>query len=123
MRGPVVASAALGVMTIIRRSGEVFGTIYSAAVPARNGSNGAAIGAYITLVAPLWERFIFFGSDRGDLALLQNLEERLITKNDLRQFLEAVLAAVRDPLQSRPLSLPPWMGTFPWWSQPAVHPS
>jgi len=51
-------------------------------------------------VAPFWERFIFFGGDRADLALLQNLEERLITQNDLRQFLEAVLAAVRDHLQS-----------------------
>jgi len=28
------------------------------------------------------------------------LEERLITQNDLRQFLAAVLAAVRDHLQS-----------------------
>jgi hypothetical protein len=54
----------------------------------------------ITLVAPLWERLIFFGRDRADLALLQNLEERLITQNDLRQFLESVLAAVRDHLQS-----------------------
>ncbi len=54
----------------------------------------------ITLVAPLWERLIFFGRDRADLALLQNFEERLITQNDLRQFLESVLAAVRDHLQS-----------------------
>jgi hypothetical protein len=54
----------------------------------------------ITLVAPLWERLIFFGRDRTDLALLQNFEERLITQNDLRQFLESVVAAVRDHLQS-----------------------
>jgi hypothetical protein len=54
----------------------------------------------ITLVAPLWDRLFFFGRDRTDLTLLQNLEERLITQNDLRQFLEAVLAAVRDHLQS-----------------------
>ena len=100
MRGPVVASAALGVMTIIRRSGEVFGTIYSAAVPAAMVATVLLLEHTITLVAPLWERFIFFGSDRSDLALLQNLEERLITQNDLRQFLEAVLAAVRDHLQS-----------------------
>jgi hypothetical protein len=100
MRGPVVASAALGVMTIVRRSGELFGTIYSAAVPAMMVATVLLLEHTITLVAPLWERFIFFGSDRTDLALLQNLEERLITQNDLRQFLEAVLAAVRDHLQS-----------------------
>ena len=100
MRGPVVASAALGVMTIVRRSGELFGTIYSAAVPAMMVATVLLLEHAITLVAPLWERFIFFGGDRADLALLQNLEERLITQNDLRQFLEAVLAAVRDHLQS-----------------------
>jgi hypothetical protein len=54
----------------------------------------------ITLLAPFWERLLFFGRDRADLALLQNFEERLITQNDLRQFLESVLAAVRDHLQS-----------------------
>ncbi len=100
MRGPVVASTALGVMTIIRRSGEFFGSIYSAAVPVTMVVTVLILEHVITLVAPLWERFIFFGGDRADLALLQNLEERLITQNDLRQFLEAVLAAVRDHLQS-----------------------
>jgi hypothetical protein len=100
MRGPVVASVALGVMTIIRRSGEHFGTSYSAAVPFAMVATVLILEHSITLAAPLWERFIFFGGDRSDLALLQNLEERLITQNDLRQFLEAVLAAVRDHLQS-----------------------
>jgi len=100
MRGPVTASAALGVMTIVRRVGEYFGTIYSGAVPAAMVTTVLLMEHTITLVAPLWERLIFFGRDRADLALLQNLEERLITQNDLRQFLESVLAAVRDHLQS-----------------------
>ncbi len=100
MRGPVVASAALGVMTIIRRGGEHFGTTYSVAVPAAMVATVLILEHAITLAAPLWERVILFGGDRTDLALLENLEERLITQNDLRQFLEAVLAAVRDHLQS-----------------------
>jgi len=100
MRGPVVASVALAVMTIVRRSGEHFGTSYSVAVPVAMVATVLILEHTITLASPLWERFIFFGGDRKDLALLQNLEERLITQNDLRQFLEAVLAAVRDHLQS-----------------------
>jgi hypothetical protein len=100
MRGPVVASVALGVMTVVRRTGELLGTIYSAAVPAAMVATVLLLEHTITLIAPLWDRFIFFGSDRKDLALLQNMEERLITQNDLRQFLEAVLAALRDHLQS-----------------------
>jgi hypothetical protein len=100
MRGPVTASAALGVMTIVRRIGEMFGTVYSWAVPTAMVATVLLMEHTITLVAPLWERLIFFGRDRSDLALLQNFEERLITQNDLRQFLESVIAAVRDHLQS-----------------------
>jgi hypothetical protein len=100
MRGPVTASVALGVMTIVRRVGEMFGTVYSGAVPAAMVATVLLMEHTITLVAPLWERLIFFGRDHSDLALLQNFEERLITQNDLRQFLESVLAAVRDHLQS-----------------------
>lgn len=100
MRGPVTASAALGVMTIVRRVGEMFGTVYSWAVPTAMVATVLLMEHTITLVAPLWERLIFFGRDRSDLALLQNFEERLITQNDLRQFLESVIAAVRDHLQS-----------------------
>jgi len=54
----------------------------------------------ITLFYPLWERYLFFGRDRAELVVLQNMEERLLTQGDLQQFLEAVLAAVRDHLQS-----------------------
>ena len=101
MRGPVTASAALGVMTIVRRvGGDLFGTVYSWAVPTAMVTTVLLMEHAITLVAPLWERIIFFGSDRADLVLLQNLEDRLITQNDLRQFLESVLAAVRDHLQA-----------------------
>jgi hypothetical protein len=54
----------------------------------------------ITLSAPIWERWLFYGKDRADLTLLQKLEERLLTSGDLRQFLEAILAAVCDRLQA-----------------------
>jgi hypothetical protein len=100
MRGPVTASVALGVMTIVRRVGLFFGTVYSWAVPTAMVASVLLMEHTISLVAPLWERLIFFGRDRADLTLLQNLEDRIITQNDLRQFLEAVLAAVRDHLQS-----------------------
>lgn len=101
MRGPVTASLALAVMTIVRRVGELFGVVYSAAVPTAMVGTVLLMEHTITLLAPIWERALFYGRDRADLALLQNLEDRLITQNDLRQFLEAVLAAVRDHLQSQ----------------------
>ncbi len=100
MRGPVTASAALAMMTVVRRGGEFLGSPYNAFVPFVVVATVLLLEHAITFAAPLWERSLFFGRDRGELELLQNIEERLLTQSDLQQFLEAVLAAVRDHLQS-----------------------
>ncbi len=100
MRGPVAASATLALMTVVRRGGEFLGSPYTAFVPFIVVASILLIEHSITFAAPLWERWLFFGRDRGELELLQNIEERLLTQSDLQQFLEAVLAAVRDHLQS-----------------------
>src|SRR5258706_395333 len=100
MRGPGTASATLAFMTIVRRGGDFFGSPYNAFVPFTVVATVLLMEHAITFAAPLWERWLFFGSDRGELQLLQNVEERLLTQSDLQQFLEAVLAAVRDHLQS-----------------------
>ncbi len=101
MRGPVTASAALGLMTIVRRTGLFFGGIsYNAFVPLAVVITVLLLEHTITLAAPIWERWLFYGRDRSELRFLQNVEERLLTSSDLNQFLEAVLAAVRDHLQS-----------------------
>ena len=101
MRGPVTASAALGLMTIVRRAGQLFGGIsYNAFVPLVVVATVLLLEHLITLAAPFWERWLFYGRDRSELRFLQNVEERLLTGSDLNQFLEAVLAAVRDHLQA-----------------------
>lgn len=100
MRGPVTASATLALMTVVRRGGELLGTPYSAFVPFTVVACVLLMEHAITFAAPLWERWLFYGRDRNELELLQNVEERLLTQSDLQQFLEAVLAAVRDHLQS-----------------------
>jgi hypothetical protein len=101
LRGPVTASLALGLMTIIRRAGELFGgDPYSGFVPLVMVVTVLMFEHAITLLFPLWERVLFFGRDRDEIQLLQNIEERLLTQGDLQQFLENVLAAVRDHLQS-----------------------
>jgi hypothetical protein len=100
MRGPVTASVALALMTGVRRAGVWMGVEYSAFVPLTMVATVLLLEHAITLFAPLAERYLFFGQDRGDLQLFQNIEERLVTKGDLQQFLEAVLAAVRDHLHA-----------------------
>jgi hypothetical protein len=100
MRGPVTASLALGLMTIVRRFGVLMGDTYSAFVPLTMTATVLLFEHAITLFYPLWERYLFFGRDRAELQIFQNMEERMVTQGDLQQFLEAVLAAVRDHMQS-----------------------
>jgi hypothetical protein len=100
MRGPGTASVTLALMTVVRRGGDFLGSPYNAFVPFTVVATVLLMEHAITFAAPLWERWFFHGSDRGELQLLQNVEERLLTQGDLQQFLEAVLAAVRDHLQS-----------------------
>jgi hypothetical protein len=100
IRGPVTASLALGLMTIVRRAGVMMGVEYTAFVPLTMVATVLLFEHAITLFFPLWERYLFFGSDQAELRVLQNMEERLLTQGDLQQFLEAVLAAVRDHMQS-----------------------
>ena len=101
MRGPVTGSSVLAVTTLVRRAGEYFGFEYSAAVPVVMVGTLLVIEYTITLAAPLWERWLFHGGDKADLLLVQSLNERLLTTGDLRQFLEAVLAAICDRIQVR----------------------
>ncbi len=101
LRGPVTASLALTMMTLVRRAGELFeGNPYTGFVPLVMVATVLLFEHAITLLSPLWERVLFFGRDRAEIQLLQNIEERLLTRSDLQQFLENVLAAVRDHLQS-----------------------
>ena len=53
----------------------------------------------ITLLAPFWERLIFYGSDRQDISRIQSLEDHLLTRSDLAQFLEIVTSTICDLLQ------------------------
>jgi hypothetical protein len=100
MRGPITASTVLAVSTIVRRWGEAsFGRAYFAAVPVAVAATMILMQYAITLLSPVWERWLFYGGDRDRLELLQTLEERLLSRGDLRQFLESVLTAVCDRLQ------------------------
>lgn len=101
LRGPVTASFALGTMTIVRRVGEfLWKTPYSGFVPLSVVFSILFLEHLITLLAPLWERWLFFGRDRQELTLFQSLEERFLTEGDLHQFLDTLLAAARDYFRS-----------------------
>jgi hypothetical protein len=100
MRGPFTASLTLGVVTITRRAGEMFGSTYNAMVPIVMVGTILLCEYLITLFAPLGERILSNGKDKSDLDLLHSLEDQLLTRSDLQQFFEMVLATACDRLQS-----------------------
>ena len=99
MRGPFTASFTLAATTILRRLDARIVMDLSAAIPVVMVGTVLIIEHIITLIAPVWERWLFYGGERSRFALLQMLEERLQTAGDLRQFLEALLGAACDRFQ------------------------
>ena len=99
MRGPVTASVILALITVITRYGGRFGLSNPIVIPIVTVTSLLIMEHLITLVAPLWERWLFHGGNPNKLQLIQSLEERLLTTADLKDFLESVLAALCDRLQ------------------------
>jgi hypothetical protein len=100
MRGPLTASITLALVTLVRRWGESFGIPYSAVVPIVMAVTIVVMEYVITLFAPLGSKWLFYGKDDHEIGLLRNMEDRLLTHNDLEQFFETVLAAICDRLQA-----------------------
>jgi hypothetical protein len=100
IRGPVTAIITLGLVTVLRRTGNLFGNPYSSLVPIVMVFSILICEYMVTLFSPVWERLLFYGKDQKDLIFLHNLERSLLTRNDLSQFLEMILAAARDRLQA-----------------------
>lgn len=101
MRGPVTASVTLALTTLVRRTGAVFGLDFEVFVPIVMVGSIVIFEHLITLFAPLGERWFFYGNDQQDIEILQTLEDRLLTRNDLLEFLEMNLSALMDRLQSQ----------------------
>jgi hypothetical protein len=100
MRGPATAILVLGLTTLVRRVGIMFGDPFPALAPITMTASILLFQHLITLAAPVWERWLFHGGDQRSMHLLQTLDERLLTSGDMHQFLESVLAAVCDRLQA-----------------------
>ena len=99
MRGPVTASTVLAVTTLIRRAGQSVNVETTAVVALVTVVTVLFMEHMITLVAPYWERYLFHRGEGDEMRLVRTMEERMITVQDLRQFLQAVLAAVCDQTQ------------------------
>ncbi len=72
LRGPFTASIALAVTTIVRRLGLLWGEQYNAFVPIFMVVTILFLEYIITILAPFWERLLFYGSDRKDVAMINH---------------------------------------------------
>lgn len=100
MRGPFTASLTLGVVTLLRRSTGALGISYDAAITIAMVACILICEYLITILAPAGERVLFYGNDREEILALRQLENQLVTRNDLRQFLEMILSAVIDHMRA-----------------------
>jgi hypothetical protein len=100
MRGPVTASLTLGAVTLVRRGGSALGWNAEVIAPIVMTATVLLCEHLITLLSPLGKRLFFYHNDRAELEGLERLESQLVTRNDLRQFLEMVLTATSDLLQA-----------------------
>lgn len=101
LRGPITAIITLALVTIIRRAGSVLGNPYTAFVPITMVVTILLMEYMITLFFPKFEEAFLFGNDQNELIQLRSFEERLLTRSDLSQFLEMILAAICDQLQAK----------------------
>jgi hypothetical protein len=101
LRGPFVASLVLGVMVLTARSARLLGLENSQLLPLVAVGVLLSLQLIINVVRLPLERRLFYGggADRADVQRLQQLEERLFTADDARQFLESVAGAVCDLLR------------------------
>ncbi len=100
LRGPSTAVLALIVIIFTRPASEIIG------LPGQTFMPFAVVAVVliwqwgIALGLPALEkRLIYSGEDDSQLARLQDLSERLLTRNDLQQLLEVILRAMCDYLQ------------------------
>ena len=98
-RGPLTASVALGLTTLIRRAGIMFGKDYAMLEILAMVASIVLLEHLYTLFFPKMEKILFRGKDLEELENVRRLEERLFTKNDLWQFSEIILANICDRIR------------------------
>ncbi len=99
-RGPVTAIIVLTVTTFVRTLGRKFGGPYQTIEIILTVGSILIMQYLITLISPWIERKLLYRGDYKTLMILQEMQLRVLTSSDLHQFLESILSAACDRLQS-----------------------
>jgi hypothetical protein len=101
MRGPVTAIFVLGVTTILRRAVVKYSLGIEEWIPISMVLMIILMEYAITMFSPIWERWFFYGKDRIEIELTTDLADRLMTRNDLSEYLETILSAISDRFRAK----------------------
>ena len=100
LRGPFVVAIVLGLTTLVRRYGLSQGDPYNQYIPVVMVATMLILQYLINVLSPKLEQKLFWGDEKGDFEIIQNLQDRMLTKKDLNQFLETIVATICDRVQS-----------------------
>ncbi|MBN1286724.1 MAG: hypothetical protein JXB47_15100 [Anaerolineae bacterium] len=99
LRGPFVGIATLAIIIGLPRAGRVLGMPGDEMMPL------AAVGSLILLewaigrVLPTLEDILIYGADKTEMQHIRDLNARILTRTDIDQLLEGILASACDYLQ------------------------
>ncbi len=101
LRGPVTASLTLWVVTMINRSGDVFGLNIAGANTFATVVSIILLEYLVSVIMPRIERGSLVGLGREDYAIFNEFKGMMVFKPELETYLEALTGALCDRFQAR----------------------
>lgn len=98
LRGPLAAVVVIGLLQIVPAGGAILGLSQDTLLFTTVVAGLVLLQVLITMIQPFIDRLLF-GEDRKEVAWLRQLDDRLLTATDIRQFLENLLSAVCDTVR------------------------
>jgi hypothetical protein len=101
VRGPGTVFVVLLFLPGVTQISGFFQTSEAVTLPVLVALSALLTSHVLTLALPTLENWLLFSGEGSETQFVQNLQERVLTTSDLRQFLEALLSAVCDRFQTK----------------------
>jgi len=98
LRGPLAATVVIVLLQTVPKVETIWGLSRDTVLFTTIVASLVLLQVGITMARPLIDRLIY-RRDRGEIAWLRQLDNRLLTATDMRQFLENLLSAVCDTMR------------------------
>lgn len=99
LRGPLVGVTTLAVIIGLPRAGRVLGMPGDEFMPLAAVATLIFLEWIIGRVLPILENILIYAADKAEMQHIRDLNSRLLTRTDIEQLLEGILASACDYLQ------------------------